>query len=137
MRSFKTVTIVLFSCRNQVALKIMNLSSEHCNISDWLMREALVKASVYVVPFSFATFITIIAIVLQNLTLWEGPRYPPLSPSAVHLLLLWPGSGLSPAPCWVVFGAHLSVGEGILFTLPVNTHLAICWLLKSVLCRFS
>nr|KAF6495717.1 hypothetical protein HJG63_010116 [Rousettus aegyptiacus] len=54
--------------RSQGALKIMNVSSEPCNISDWLRLEATVKASVYVVTFSFATFITVImiAIVLQN-----------------------------------------------------------------------
>lgn len=49
----------------------MNLSVEHCNISDWLRLEAMVKASVYVVAFSIATSITIvtIAIVSQDLQL--------------------------------------------------------------------
>ncbi|XP_045414946.1 component of Sp100-rs-like [Lemur catta] len=57
--------------RAKLLPKIMNLSSEHCDISDWLRLEATVKASVYVVAFSFATFITalIIVIVSQNLNL--------------------------------------------------------------------
>ncbi|XP_004427719.1 PREDICTED: probable G-protein coupled receptor 148 isoform X2 [Ceratotherium simum simum] len=124
----------------------MNLSSGHCNISDWLRLEATVKASVYVVSFSFATFITvvIIATVSQNLKLRKEVRYILL---CHHLLCISSYCGLgvvfqgmrallanSPVlMCWVVFGAQLSVGEGILFTLAlmaVNTYLAICWPLK-------
>ncbi|XP_046499953.1 probable G-protein coupled receptor 148 isoform X1 [Equus quagga] len=134
--------------RSQVALKIMNLSSEHCNISDWLRLEATVKASLYVVSFSFATFITvvIIAIVTQNSKLRNEVRYILL---CHHLLCISSYCGLgvvfqgmrallanSPVlMCWVVFGAQLSVGEGILFTLAFmafNTYLAICWPLKSL-----
>ncbi|XDA73016.1 hypothetical protein R6Z07F_003293 [Ovis aries] len=53
---------------SQVAPKTMNLSSEHCNMSDWLRLEATVKVSVYMVAFSFATLITviIITIISQN-----------------------------------------------------------------------
>ncbi|XP_036991404.2 uncharacterized protein LOC119041977 isoform X1 [Artibeus jamaicensis] len=134
--------------RNQVALKIMNLSSEHCNISDWLRLEATVKASVYMVTFSFVTFITIviIAIVSQNSKLRKEVRYILL---CHHLMCISSYCGLgvvfqgmrallanSPVVlCWVVFGAQLSFGEGILFTLAlmaVNTYLAICWPLKSL-----
>ncbi|XP_049744371.1 probable G-protein coupled receptor 148 [Elephas maximus indicus] len=126
----------------------MNLSSERCNISDWLRLEATVKASVYVVAFSFATFITviIIAIVSQNLKLRKETRYILL---CHHLLCISSYCGLgivfqgmrallanSPLLiCWVVFGAQLSVGEGILFTLALmalNTYLAICWPLRSL-----
>ncbi|KAM8791908.1 odorant receptor 131-2-like isoform 1-T1 [Rhynchonycteris naso] len=133
---------------SQVALKIMNLSSEHCNISDWLRLEATVKASVYVVTFSFATFITviIIALVLQNSKLRKEVRYILL---CHHLLCISSYCGLgvvfqgmrallanSPVLlCWVVFGTQLIFGEGILFTLAlmaVNTYLAICWPLKSL-----
>ncbi|KAM9664561.1 uncharacterized protein ACIGJ3_010997 isoform 1-T2 [Trichechus inunguis] len=129
-------------------MKTMNLSSEHCNISDWLRLEATVKASIYVVAFSFATFITIIviAIVSQNLKLRKEIRYILL---CHHLLCISSYCGLgivfqgmrallanSPLLiCWVVFGAQLSVGEGILFTLAlmaVNTYLAICWPLRSL-----
>ncbi|XP_023595880.1 probable G-protein coupled receptor 148 [Trichechus manatus latirostris] len=129
-------------------MKTMNLSSEHCNISDWLRLEATVKASIYVVAFSFATFITIIviAIVSQNLKLRKEIRYILL---CHHLLCVSSYCGLgivfqgmrallanSPLLiCWVVFGAQLSVGEGILFTLAlmaVNTYLAICWPLRSL-----
>jgi sulfite exporter TauE/SafE len=55
----------------------MNLSSEHCNISDLLRLEATVKASVYVVIFSFATFVTVvvITIVSQNLKLRKEARF--------------------------------------------------------------
>ncbi|XP_060480037.2 odorant receptor 131-2-like isoform X2 [Panthera onca] len=134
--------------RSQVALKIMNLSSDHCNISDWLRLEATVKASVYVVAFFFATFITviIITIVLQNSKLRKEVRHILL---CHHLLCISSYCGLgvvfqgmrallanSPVlVCWVVFGVQLSVGEGILFTLAlmaVNTYLAICWPLKSL-----
>ncbi|XP_012497932.1 PREDICTED: uncharacterized protein LOC105808749 [Propithecus coquereli] len=126
----------------------MNLSSEHCNISDWLRLEATVKASVYVVAFSFATFITalVIAIVSQNLNLRREARYILL---CHHLLCISSYCGLgivfqgmrallanSPLLiCWVVFGAQLSVGEGILFTLALmalNTYVVICWPLKSL-----
>ncbi|KAM9248832.1 uncharacterized protein PS065_017151 [Dugong dugon] len=126
----------------------MNLSSEHCNISDWLRLEATVKASIYVVAFSFATFITIMVIVIvsQNLKLRTEIRYILL---CHHLLCVSSYCGLgivfqgmrallanSPLlMCWVVFGAQLSVGEGILFTLAlmaVNTYLAICWPLRSL-----
>ncbi|XP_006890393.1 PREDICTED: olfactory receptor 11H2-like [Elephantulus edwardii] len=125
----------------------MNSSSEHCNISDWLRLEATVKASVYVVTFSFATFITIIviAIVSQNLKLRKEVRYILL---CHHLLCISSYCGLgivfqgmrallanSPLlVCWVVFGLQLSLGEGILFTLALmalNTYLAICWPLSS------
>lgn len=51
----------------------------------------------------------------------------------------WFSKGCGPswptAPCWVVFGAQRSVGEGILFALglmAVNTYLAICWPLISL-----
>ncbi|XP_037705614.1 probable G-protein coupled receptor 148 [Choloepus didactylus] len=126
----------------------MNSSSGHCNISDWLRLEATVKASVYVVAFSFATFITviIIAIVAQDLRLRKEIRYVLL---CHHLLCISSFCGLgvvfqgmrallanSPLLlCWVVFGAQLSVGEGILFTLALmalNTYLAICWPLRSL-----
>ncbi|XP_032450421.1 probable G-protein coupled receptor 148 isoform X1 [Lynx canadensis] len=134
--------------RSQVALKIMNLSSDHCNISDWLRLEATVKASVYVVAFFFATFVTvvIITIVLQNSKLRKEVRHILL---CHHLLCISSYCGLgvvfqgmrallanSPVlVCWVVFGVQLSVGEGILFTLAlmaVNTYLAVCWPLKSL-----
>ncbi|XP_029789492.1 olfactory receptor 2AG2-like [Suricata suricatta] len=126
----------------------MNLSSEHCNISDWLRLEATVKASVYVVAFFFATFVTvvIITIVLQNLKLRKEIRYVLL---CHHLLCVSSYCGLgvvfqgmralltnSPVlVCWVVFGVQLSVGEGILFTLALmaaNAYLAVCWPLKSL-----
>ncbi|XP_072817925.1 probable G-protein coupled receptor 148 [Vicugna pacos] len=126
----------------------MNVSSERCNISDWLRLEATVKASVYLVTFSFATFITviIIATVLQNSKLRRKVRYLLL---CHHLLCISSYCGLgvlfqgmravlanSPVlMCWLVFGAQLSVGEGILVTLAlmaVNACLAICWPLKSL-----
>ncbi|XP_047402062.1 olfactory receptor 10A7-like [Sciurus carolinensis] len=126
----------------------MNVSSEHCNISDWLGLEASVKASVYLVAFSFATFITvlIITIVSRDLKLRKEVRYILL---CHHLLCISSYCGLgvifqgmralqthSPLLiCWAVFGAQLSVGEGILFTLALmalNTYLAICWPLKSL-----
>lgn len=126
----------------------MNVSSEHCNMSDWLRLEATVKASVYVVAFSFATLITviIITIVLQNSKLRKEVRYILL---CHHLLCISSYCGLgvvfqgmraflanSPVlVCWVVFGAQLSVGEGILFTLALmaaHTYLVICWPLTSV-----
>lgn len=126
----------------------MNLSSESCNISDWLRLEAAVKTSVYVVTFSFATFITIliIMIVSQNLKLRQEVRYILL---CHHLLCISSYCGLgvvfqgmrallANVPvllCWVVFGVQISVGEGILFTLSlmaVNTYLVICWPLKSL-----
>ncbi|KAF6114769.1 hypothetical protein HJG60_010702 [Phyllostomus discolor] len=114
-----------FSCqRNQVALKIMNLSSEHCNISDWLRLEATVKASVYMVTFPFVTFITIIiiTIVSQNSKLRKEVRYILL---CHHLMCISSYCGLgvvfqgmrallanSPVVlCWVVFGVQLSFGE--------------------------
>ncbi|XP_011927953.1 PREDICTED: olfactory receptor 11H7-like [Cercocebus atys] len=124
----------------------MNLSSEHCNISDWLRLEATVKASVYVVTFSFATVITVIimAIVSQNSKLRGEARYILL---CQHLLCISSYCGLgiifqgmrallanSPLLiCWVVFGVKLSVGDGILFTLALmalNTYVAICWPLR-------
>ncbi|MXQ79349.1 hypothetical protein E5288_WYG000371 [Bos mutus] len=136
------------SAESQVALKTMNVSSEHCNMSDWLRLEATVKASVYVVAFSFATLITviIITIVLQNSKLRKEVRYILL---CHHLLCISSYCGLgvvfqgmraflanSPVlVCWVVFGAQLSVGEGILFTLALmaaHTYLVICWPLTSV-----
>ncbi|XP_062942813.1 uncharacterized protein LOC134369908 [Cynocephalus volans] len=126
----------------------MNLSSEHCNVSDWLRLEATVKASVYVVAFSFATFITVIIIVIvsQNLTLRKEVRYILL---CHHLLCISSYCGLgivfqgmqalladSPVLiCWLVFGAQISAGEGILFTLALmalNTYVVICWPLKSL-----
>ncbi|XP_036019820.1 uncharacterized protein LOC101055758 isoform X4 [Mus musculus] len=60
-----------FECGAKPALKTMNSSSEHCNVSDWLRLEATVKASVYVVAFSITTSLTvvIIAIVSQSLQL--------------------------------------------------------------------
>ena len=149
-RNFNTDSffLILFSCRNQVALKTMNVSSEHCNMSDWLRLEATVKASVYVVAFSFATLITviIITIILQNSKLRKEVRYILL---CHHLLCISSYCGLgvvfqgmraflanSPVlVCWVVFGAQLSVGEGILFTLALmatHTYLVICWPLTSV-----
>lgn len=150
VRNFNTDSffLILFSCRSQVALKTMNVSSEHCNMSDWLRLEATVKASVYVVAFSFATLITviIITIVLQNSKLRKEVRYILL---CHHLLCISSYCGLgvvfqgmraflanSPVlVCWVVFGAQLSVGEGILFTLALmaaHTYLVICWPLTSV-----
>ncbi|KAF3824072.1 hypothetical protein GH733_008357 [Mirounga leonina] len=115
----------------------MNLSSEHCNISDWLRLEATVKASVYTVAFFFATFVTVIIIMMvsQNSKLKKEVRYILL---CHHLLCISSYCGLgvvfqgmrallanSPVlMCWVVFGVQLSVGEGILFTLAlmaVNT----------------
>uniref|UniRef100_A0A8C9QDY2 G-protein coupled receptors family 1 profile domain-containing protein n=1 Tax=Spermophilus dauricus TaxID=99837 RepID=A0A8C9QDY2_SPEDA len=126
----------------------MNVSSEHCNISDWLRLEASVKASVYLVAFSFATFITvvIVTIVSQDRKLRKEVRHILL---CHHLLCISSYCGLgvvfqgmrallahSPRLiCWVVFGVQLSVGEGILFTLALmalNTYLAICWPLKSL-----
>lgn len=98
----------LFSCRSQAAPKTMNLSSEHCNMSDWLRLEATVKVSVYM-AFSFTPHhghhyhhhIT------EFKTEERGSIHPPLSPPAVHLLLLWPGvvfQGCEPswptAPSW-------------------------------------
>lgn len=126
--------------------KTMNLSSEPCNISHWLRLEATVKASVYVVTFSFATPITIITIVSQDLKLGRQVRYTPLCPSLLRLSsycalgIIFQGtrSLLANSPlliCWVVFGAQLSFGERILFTLALvalNTYLAICWPLKSL-----
>lgn len=125
----------------------MNLSSEHCNISDWLRLEATVKASVYMVAFSIATSITvvIIAIVSQNLQLRKEVRLVLL---CHHLLCISSYCGLgvifqgmrallanSPLLlCWLVFGAQLSVGEGILLTLALmalNTYLVICYPLNS------
>uniref|UniRef100_A0A8C9JDD2 G-protein coupled receptors family 1 profile domain-containing protein n=1 Tax=Piliocolobus tephrosceles TaxID=591936 RepID=A0A8C9JDD2_9PRIM len=124
----------------------MNLSSEHCSRSDWLRLEATVKASVYVFTFSFATVITVIimAIVSQNSKLRGEARYILL---CQHLLCISSYCGLGilfqgmPALlansplliCWVVFGAKLSVGDGILFTLALmalNTYMAICWPLR-------
>lgn len=126
----------------------MNLSSERCNISDWLRLEATAKASIFVVAFSFATSITaiIITVVLQTLKLRREVRYILL---CHHLLCISSYCGLgvvfqamrallanSPLLiCWVVFGAQLTVGEGILFTLALmalNTYLAICWPLTSL-----
>lgn len=126
----------------------MNSSSERCNISDWLRLEATVKASVYVVTFSFATLITtvIVAVVWQDSKLRKEVRYVFL---CHHLLCISSYCGLgvvfqgmrallanSPVlMCWLVFGAQISFGEGILFTLAlmaVNTYLAICWPLKSL-----
>ncbi|XP_037380083.1 uncharacterized protein LOC119256282 [Talpa occidentalis] len=128
----------------------MNLSSEPCNITDWLRLEATVKASVYMVTFSFATIITaiIIAIVSQNSKLKQEVRYILL---CHHLLCISSYCGLGVVyqgmrallanvpvlMCWVVFGVQLCVGEGILFTLTlmvVNTYLVICWPLKSLSC---
>ncbi|XP_057618471.1 proteinase-activated receptor 1-like [Chionomys nivalis] len=125
----------------------MNLSFERCNISDWLKLEATVKASVYVVAFSIATSITvvIIAIVSQDLQLRKEVRLVLL---CHHLLCISSYCGLgvvfqgmrallanSPLLlCWLVFGAQLSVGEGILLTLALmalNTYLAICYPLNS------
>ncbi|XP_051009689.1 olfactory receptor 11H7-like [Acomys russatus] len=122
-------------------------SSESCNISDWLRLEATVKASVYVVAFSIATSITvvIVAIVSQSLRLRREVRLILL---CQHLLCISSYCGLgvvfqgmrawlanSPLLlCWVVFGAQLSVGEGILLTLALmalNTYLAICYPLNS------
>ncbi|XP_006866857.1 PREDICTED: olfactory receptor 11H7-like [Chrysochloris asiatica] len=126
----------------------MNSSLEHCNISDWLRLEATVKASVYVVAFSFATFITvvIVGIVLQNLKLRTEVRYLLLCHQllcisfycALGVVFQGMRALLANSPlliCWLVFGAQLSVGEGILFTLALmalNTYLAICWPLKSL-----
>ncbi|XP_004701879.1 olfactory receptor 10J1-like [Echinops telfairi] len=126
----------------------MNTSSEPCNISDWLRLEATVKASVFVVAFSFATSTTaiIMAIVLHDLKLQTEIRYILL---CHHLLCISSYCGLgivfqgmralqanSPLLiCWVVFGIQLSAGEGILFTLALmtlNTYLAICWPLRSL-----
>ncbi|XP_075862122.1 uncharacterized protein LOC105862887 isoform X2 [Microcebus murinus] len=126
--------------------KIMNLSSEHCNASDWLRLEATVKASVYLVAFSFATAITvlIIAVVSQSPSLRSEARHVLL---CHHLLCVSSCCGLgavfqglralragSPLLlCWVVFGAQLSAGEGILFTLALmalNTYAVICWPLR-------
>uniref|UniRef100_A0A8D0PGZ3 G-protein coupled receptors family 1 profile domain-containing protein n=1 Tax=Sus scrofa TaxID=9823 RepID=A0A8D0PGZ3_PIG len=134
--------------RSQGGLKIMNVSSEHCNTSHWLRLEATVKASVYVVAFSFATFTTVIivSIVSQNSKMRREVRYILL---CHHLLCISSYCGLgvvfqgmramlansSLLMCWVVFGAQLSVGEGILFTLAlmaVHTYLVICWPLKSL-----
>ncbi|XP_050010273.1 proteinase-activated receptor 1-like isoform X1 [Alexandromys fortis] len=129
------------------APKTMNLSIEHCNVSDWLRLEATVKASVYVVAFSIATSITvvIIAIVSQDLQLRKEVRLVLL---CHHLLCISSYCGLgvvfqgmrallanSPLLlCWLVFGAQLCVGEGILLTLALmalNTYLAICYPLNS------
>ncbi|XP_051046148.1 odorant receptor 131-2 [Phodopus roborovskii] len=125
----------------------MNLSSENCNISDWLRLEATVKASVYMVAFTIATSITvvIIAIVSQTLQLRKEVQLVLL---CHHLLCIsfYCGLGVvfqgmralmtnSPLMlCWLVFGAQLSVGEGILLTLALmalNTYLAICYPLNS------
>lgn len=125
----------------------MNSSSEHCNVSDWLRLEATVKASVYVVAFSITTSLTvvIIAIVSQSLQLRKEVRLVLL---CHHLLCISSYCGLgvvfqgmrallanSPLLlCWLVFGAQLSVGEGILLTLTLmalNTYLAICYPLNS------
>lgn len=125
----------------------MNLSFEHCNISDWLRLEATVKASVYVVAFSIATSITvvIVTIVSQDPQLRKEVRLVLL---CHHLLCISSYCGLgvvfqgmrallanSPLLlCWLVFGAQLSVGEGILLTLALmalNTYLAICFPLNS------
>ncbi|XP_040838732.1 uncharacterized protein LOC121158175 isoform X1 [Ochotona curzoniae] len=129
-------------------LTTMNLSAELCNISDWLRLEAAVKTSIYVVTFSFAMSITIIvvAIVRQSSELRKQVRYLLL---CHHLLCISSYCGLgvvfqgmrallahSPLLiCWVVFGAQLSVGEGILFTLALmalNAYLAICWPLTTL-----
>ncbi|KAM6178437.1 uncharacterized protein ACDL77_016797 [Rhynchocyon petersi] len=125
----------------------MNSSLEHCNISDWLRLEATVKASVYVVAFSFATFITIIiiAIVSQNLKLRKEVRYLLLchhllcisSYCALGVIFQGMRALLANSPllvCWLVFGIQLILGDGILFTLALmalNTYLAICWPLSS------
>ncbi|KAI4574650.1 hypothetical protein MJT46_003929 [Ovis ammon polii x Ovis aries] len=71
------VTRYTFMALSQVAPKTMNLSSEHCNMSDWLRLEATVKVSVYMVAFSFATLITviIITIISQNSKLRKEVRY--------------------------------------------------------------
>lgn len=125
----------------------MNSSSELCNISDWLRLEAAVKASVYVVAFSIATSVTIviIAIVSQSLQLRKEVRLVLL---CHHLLcvssycglgVVFQGIGalLANSPlllCWLVFGAQLSVGEGILLTLTLralHTYLAIGYPLSS------
>ncbi|KAM6152776.1 putative G-protein coupled receptor 148 [Erethizon dorsatum] len=126
----------------------MNLSSEPCNISDWLRLEATVKASVYVVTSSFAMSITVIVIttVSQNLKLRREIRYILLchhllcisSYCALGVVFQGMRALLANSPlliCWVVFGAQLSVGEGILFTLALmalSTYLVICWPLKSL-----
>uniref|UniRef100_A0A8C2VKN5 Olfactory receptor 5P3-like n=1 Tax=Chinchilla lanigera TaxID=34839 RepID=A0A8C2VKN5_CHILA len=114
----------------------MNLSSELCNISDWLRLEATVKTSVYVVTSSFAVLITVIVIttVSQNLRLRRKIRYILL---CHHLLCIssYCALGFPLLICWVVFGAELSVGEGILFILALmalHTYLMICWPLKSL-----
>ncbi|XP_006142041.1 uncharacterized protein LOC102474022 [Tupaia chinensis] len=126
----------------------MNLSSEHCNISDWLRLEATVKASIYVVAFSFATFITVIIIVIvsQSVKLRREVRYILF---CHHLLCISSYCGLgmvfhgmralqahSPLLiCWVVFGVQLSVGDGILSILALmalNTYVMICWPLTSL-----
>lgn len=125
----------------------MNSSSEHCNISDWLRLEATVKASVYVVAFSVATSITvfIIATVSQSLQLREEVRLILLChhslcvSSYCGLGVVFQGmrAFLANSPlllCWLVFGAQLSVGEGILLTLTLmalNTYLGICYPLRS------
>ncbi|XP_004637439.1 histamine H2 receptor-like [Octodon degus] len=126
----------------------MNLSSEPCNISDWLRLEATVKASVYVVTSSFAMSITVLVVtaVSQN---WKLRREIRHILFCHHLLCISSYCALgvifqgmralqahSPLlMCWVVFGAQLSVGEGILFTLALmalNTYLLVCWPLKSL-----
>uniref|UniRef100_A0A8C5JT43 Uncharacterized LOC101595855 n=1 Tax=Jaculus jaculus TaxID=51337 RepID=A0A8C5JT43_JACJA len=125
----------------------MNASSEHCNISDWLRLEATAKVSVYVIACSFATLITVavIAVVSRDVRLRKESRHILL---CHHLLCISSYCGLgvvfqgmraslanSPLLlCWLVFGAQLSVGEGILLTLAlmaVNSYLTICWPLKS------
>ncbi|EHB00135.1 Component of Sp100-rs [Heterocephalus glaber] len=74
----------------KLCLKTMNLSSEPCNISDWLRPEATVKASVSVVTFSFGTSITIIiTTVSQNLKLWRQNRE--LQGRLHHWMCCWGG----------------------------------------------
>nr|XP_004610916.1 unnamed protein product [Sorex araneus] len=126
----------------------MNLSSESCNISDWLGLEATAKASVYAVVFCFALGLTvlIVATVAQSLTLRREARYLLL---CHHLLCVSSYCGLgvvfqgmralragSPLLlCWLVFGVQLCLGEGILFTLALmaaHTYLVICWPLRSL-----
>lgn len=122
-------------------------SSESCNVSDWLRLEATVKASVYVVAFSIATSIPVVTITMvsQGLQLRREVRLILL---CHHLLCISSYCGLgavfqgmrallADSPlllCWVVFGAQLSVGEGILLTLALmalNTYLAIGYPLTS------
>ncbi|XP_023422812.1 odorant receptor 131-2-like [Cavia porcellus] len=126
----------------------MNSSAEPCNISDWLRLEATVKASVFVVTSSFAMSITVIIIttVSQTVRLRRDTRYLLL---CHHLLCISSycalgvvfqgmralGANSPLLICWVVFGAQLIFGEGILFILALmalNTCLVICWPLKSL-----